>query len=1026
MRPLALNIQGFMAFKNPVEIDFRDKTVFVLTGPTGAGKSSLLDAICFALYGETPRIGSKDIKKLIYQDVENPRQQAQVSFSFRHLETDYRITRQISQSTHRVELETRDSSEAEWQKHTTGSVSEFKNTIPKLLGLDFKAFSRVLLLPQGGFDQFLKQDGPDYRRKVLMGLAQLDVYEKIQQEADLHRKELSQNLTALDGELRGMGEVSTEDLEQLKNTLTHNQEELTLKIKANREAEQAFKSAEALWQLLQNLTLNLAEQEVLEAKQDEINQIKQQLEQGRKLQQLAPELNFLAQGEQKQAKLENQIETLEKQKTIWQQEQAQLQQQEQSLLQDLDKQPAWEAERERLRELKPEVEKSQQLQTQLKGLSEQIKQREMQIQAALKRIKSSEEGLAEGEKTLNTLETQRQSLAVVPERLELLQEALPELKRLQTVELPALLASEKKWKQQVAELVSQQERKQALEESLVKAEEAFKESERALQNAQEYLRKLEVQEQAAILRQTLEPGHSCPVCEQTVHELPPALDTEALSQQTQEVEALRKQQKELEWQWQQYLREQVSILSEERNLNLRVSELEVIFQNQQSHCASMNQALEVQLSVSELPDWQLLKQELDQLRQKSQSIKTLEHQLSELKQKWQQYQQNIELGKQELSLHQQELATRQSEREAVQMTAEACEQKLKQALQVSQDYAQTLDLQLNALQNRLQKLAVLHKQHQQAVHQLEQQGTRLESELLHTHTAFKSLQTENTTLSKQLSTQVLALGYASLAEARQLLPADATLKDWEEALQKYASQTQSVLREKIRLQEQIAGRSLTQEALLEQQEQLEQIQTHVQTLSRDIAVQENQFTVLQTQLERSHALQAQRSQLKHQLGLYERIYDDLGSRKLPDFLAKRIMERVISSGSEELSLLSNERYRFQLDESEELVILDAWNANEPRSVKTLSGGESFLASLALALALNNYLSTGIQLDSLFIDEGFGTLDPETLEMAAEVIEKLQVGGKCIGVITHIPELAERFESRINIVKSEGGAEVFVT
>lgn len=133
---------------------------------------------------------------------------------------------------------------------------------------------------------------------------------------------------------------------------------------------------------------------------------------------------------------------------------------------------------------------------------------------------------------------------------------------------------------------------------------------------------------------------------------------------------------------------------------------------------------------------------------------------------------------------------------------------------------------------------------------------------------------------------------------------------------------------------------------------------------------------------------------------------------------------MITQGSQELFKLSQERYRFAV-QSEELVVLDAWNAHEPRSIKTLSGGESFMASLALALALNEYLSAGAHLGALFIDEGFGTLDPESLEHAAEVLEVLRARGKCIGVITHIPELAERFEARIQITKSSQGSELIL-
>lgn len=1023
MRPLLLKIQGFMAYKQPVEIDFSKMNVFVLTGQTGAGKSSLLDAICFALYGETPRIGPKEIKKLIYQDVENPRQQAQVSFSFRHQGKDYRITRQISPSTHRVELETRKDADADWEKHSTGLVSEFKNMIPKLLGLDFKAFSRVLLLPQGGFDQFLKQDGPDYRRKVLMSLAQLDVYEKIQQEADRHRKELNQELTRLEGEMGGISEVSPEAVTQLENQLLVNRQQLASQTQACREAEQALRSAEVLWQLLQSLAKNQAEQEELEARHGEIENLKANLEQGRRLLQLAPELNFLAQGEQKLAKLSRQLEALKQQQSELEQLQTKLDEQESSLQEELAQQPAWESERERLRELKPEVEKAEQLQAQLKHLHDQTSHREKLIQAARQRIQLAEAGQLDIAREQEALEQQRQPLAFDPERLDLLQDVLPELKQLQTVEQPALLETEQRLLQHAQMLETSQLRQKTLHQQFEMAQQAFQQAETELQAIESVLRTLELQQQAVALRKALGPGDACPVCEQTVHVLPQALDSGELASQAKRVQAERKQLKELEKQVQQSLREQAEGQAEWGSLNARSKDLETARQELSQRCAEQSQRLMAKLGVSDLPEWQMFRQEIDQLKLNAKALQDLEKRSAELKQRMQQHHQDLEMGKQGLVLHQQELETRKAELTNIEQASQACEQKLQVALNVSQDYTKALLTLLDVLQDKLKKLAERQRLHLQAADELKQKQTRLESELRLTDESVTTQQSENQDQTFKLNAHMQALGYSSLNSAREAMPSEVELKHRESLIQEHDRQTQSVLREKIRLQEQIEGRSLTQDELSAQQARVDDIQTEVQTLSREVGVQENQLKTLQSQLERSRELQLKRGTLKHQLGIYDRIYEDLGSRKLPDFLAKRIMERVILSGSEELHTLSNERYRFQLDENEELVILDAWNANEPRSVKTLSGGESFLASLALALALNQYLSSGIQLDSLFIDEGFGTLDPETLEMAAEVIEKLQQGGKCIGVITHIPELAERFEYQLKVIKLQEGSVV---
>jgi len=126
--------------------------------------------------------------------------------------------------------------------------------------------------------------------------------------------------------------------------------------------------------------------------------------------------------------------------------------------------------------------------------------------------------------------------------------------------------------------------------------------------------------------------------------------------------------------------------------------------------------------------------------------------------------------------------------------------------------------------------------------------------------------------------------------------------------------------------------------------------------------------------------------------------------------------------------LSQGRYSFHT-EGNEFQVVDHWNADDRRSVRTLSGGESFLASLALALALSSSVSQfadgggSFKLDALFLDEGFSTLDSETLNVAVEAIQALQQGDRMIAVISHVVDLAERLPTRIQVLKGVSGSEL---
>ena len=127
------------------------------------------------------------------------------------------------------------------------------------------------------------------------------------------------------------------------------------------------------------------------------------------------------------------------------------------------------------------------------------------------------------------------------------------------------------------------------------------------------------------------------------------------------------------------------------------------------------------------------------------------------------------------------------------------------------------------------------------------------------------------------------------------------------------------------------------------------------------------------------------------------------------FLANRQLEQL------------HARYLLNRKNSDELSIevLDTWQGDTARDIKTLSGGESFLVSLALALGLSDLVSHKTRIDSLFLDEGFGTLDQETLETALNALDSLNASGKMVGVISHIESLKERIPTRIEVRKEAG-------
>ena len=174
VRPLHLKIKGFTAFRDEQELDFRELDLFSLWGPTGSGKSSVLDAITFALYGKVERVeGTKEEKLSALITHGQPRMA--VTLDFETGGTAYRITRTNSVTGSKVRLERKEGEDFVTHGEGADSVTEVNKEIPRLIGLDYNAFTRSVVLPQGKFAEFLAGDAKK-RRDILTELLGLEMF----------------------------------------------------------------------------------------------------------------------------------------------------------------------------------------------------------------------------------------------------------------------------------------------------------------------------------------------------------------------------------------------------------------------------------------------------------------------------------------------------------------------------------------------------------------------------------------------------------------------------------------------------------------------------------------------------------------------------------------------------------------------------------------------------------------------------------------------------------------------------------
>jgi DNA repair protein SbcC/Rad50 len=219
-------------------------------------------------------------------------------------------------------------------------------------------------------------------------------------------------------------------------------------------------------------------------------------------------------------------------------------------------------------------------------------------------------------------------------------------------------------------------------------------------------------------------------------------------------------------------------------------------------------------------------------------------------------------------------------------------------------------------------------------------------------------------------------------------------------------------------------------ALLESRR--EEVQKDARDTHTQIARLESAIERLEKDLARSQELQDRKRTLEVQAALANTLAQHLRADQLLAFIQEEALHQLAEDGSRRLESLSLGRYSLVVDD-QEFAVVDHWNADSHRSVKTLSGGETFLASLALALALAEGLAglasegrTSDALESLFLDEGFGTLDPETLAQVVQALDALHGGRRMVGVVTHIPELAAQLPARIEVSRVDGTARILVS
>ncbi len=906
MKPITLIVSAFGPYAKETTFSFDkfgEKGVYLITGDTGAGKTTIFDAITYALYGEMS--GDMRTVDMVRSKYANKNTPTYVKLDFLYKGKQYRIKRnpEYERPAKRGTGMTTEKANAEIifpDGYVETGKEAVNAAVKNILGISKEQFSQIAMIAQGKFMDLIAASTKD-RQEIFRQIFHTEHYQNLQNKIKEIYKQKNDEYLILQKSIQQYIEhavcqqesIFAMDLEKAKNNQMPIAE---VQDTIQNILQQDTKQKQYLEQQQKEVDTQIATIAVQKNKAQEIQKIKQDLQ-------------------QLQQTMQHYEAEKQKQYAILQQQKA-----------DEPKRKELEKQIIKAESIMPKYKELDILQNDIAQKREQYKQYRQQKNSLEKELQILQENLTQCKQQIEEKADMAIQFHTLQQKNEMLSEKLENLEQNQT-------------------------QKQGIEQQLQKTQSQYQKISEQAQNCRTTYHikyKQYLDEQAGILAQTLSSGQRCPVCGSTEHPQPAALAEYAPKKE--DVEKAKKDMEQIEQQ--------------EKKLSEQSAELFAQCKAKTEAIQQMLQSIwKKEIAVCDLQN------ACEQIKQKHQQLQKELQKTQEHIQQYEKYKKDMEDMEKEQKQKNEMYIQVQNAMIALETEAKGMKgniEKLQKELEYTSEIEAKADLE--------QKKIILQKETEIA-----EQTQQYYQEILGN---IKDCSGQRKTLEKQLQSEKALDIQALQADDKKCNDIKMQIRENISALDTRMVQNQNALQgitQNLYILQQIEQKCIWLKALSK-------------TMNGDIRQQEK--ITLETYIQMTY-------------------FDRILARANTKFM-------VMSNGQYELKRRTENAKRGQV--GLELNVVDHYNGTE-RNIQTLSGGESFQASLSLALGLSEEIqnvSGGIQLDTMFIDEGFGSLDEEALQQAIRILQQLSDGNRLIGIISHVAELKEKIEKQIVVKKEKYG------